>query len=159
MAEVHPPQWDSADFGPMHLALQNRFGCSEEEAITRLQALSFKDYDLDTTISDRTPHVPLKWAVDKVKAKEYVQLWYFTTEGIMDAKKTPLMIADDTLSPQNRLWFHLTTCQDHKTISQCCRRRATPMGTNNVCPPQPMRSCCRMARQTQMIPRHLLPQP
>jgi hypothetical protein len=127
MVEVNAPQWDLVEFEPICLALQTRFGCSKEEAIFRLQSLwtipegtpptpplpppptetaphippnpieASEDYDLETTIADTTPHTPLKWAVDKIKARDYVQLWYFTMEGILDAKKTPLVLADDTL--------------------------------------------------------------
>ena len=43
------------------------------------------------------PYYPLKFAVGKVKAMEYVELWYFTSEGILDASKITPMTSDETI--------------------------------------------------------------
>ena len=121
----------------MRLAFQNRFDCSEEEAIVRLQRIWDNnennsprntprppspppppltppppdpipapppeshnlptDFDHNEAIPNTVPNMPLKWAVNKVKAGEYVQLWYFTSKGMLEAKKSPKTTPDDTL--------------------------------------------------------------
>ena len=39
----------------------------------------------------------MKFAVDRVKAMEYVEFWYFTSEGILDASKITPMTSDETI--------------------------------------------------------------
>ena len=46
----------------------------------------------------RMLYYPLQFAVDRVKAMEYVELWYFTTEGILDASKLALTTPDESIS-------------------------------------------------------------
>ena len=143
MAEAEPLQWDSEEFEYTRTAIQNRFGCSELEAMDRLRRLFenpnrtprnsrspapgppspsppppppppprnqippppeedevdeiFTAVGPDAIIPSKVPLTPLKWAVDRLKARKYVQLWYFTAEGIQDAQKSPPIIADETL--------------------------------------------------------------
>jgi len=65
----------------------------------RKRALSI-DFDLDTLIPEGLPHFPAPFAMDKIKALEYVELWYFTKEGIMDAGKLTPTAVDDTYGLQ-----------------------------------------------------------
>ena len=55
------------------------------------------DFDPNATISDLVPRSPARYAIDKVKAVEYVELWYFTTEGIRDTSKVSCTAADNAL--------------------------------------------------------------
>ena len=45
----------------------------------------FPDFDENAMVSDRIPHAPLEFAIGKMEAMEYVELWYFTTEGCQEA--------------------------------------------------------------------------
>ena len=56
---------------------------------------SFTDFDPNSCIEDRVLPSPLKFALDKVKRMEYVELWYFTSEGIADASKETSTAADN----------------------------------------------------------------
>lgn len=56
------------------------------------------EFDPDSSIPDRLPSFPAQFAIDKTKAKEYVELWYFTTEGIRDNSQLVPTISDDTFS-------------------------------------------------------------
>jgi hypothetical protein len=114
MVDVAPPKWDAPEFAATRLALAKRFQCSKEEAIAKLQALwdsagnqihstaparkkpTFVDFDLGVSISSNLPSFPASFAMDRIKSMEYVELWYFTTEGILDANKTTLTDNDDT---------------------------------------------------------------
>jgi len=132
MADQKPPPWNEAQFEATRKAIQDRFGCSEEEAVARLEDLwnggnaprtlspppgppptpppeaapnpgirstankvpVFVDYDVGATI---LPSLPAKYALDKIKALEYVPLWYFTSEGLHDAKRIPRSTPEDTI--------------------------------------------------------------
>lgn len=135
MADIAPPQWDAPEFQAMRDTIMAHFGCNEQEAIVRLQALwdipgnleppvpppppevpddlpdevpqpptrkktVFTDFDLDSTIPERLPFFPAPYATEKIKAMEYVELWYFTAEGVLDASKITPTIADNTFGLQ-----------------------------------------------------------
>lgn len=55
----------------------------------------FTDFDPNASIEDRVLPTPSKFALDKVKRMEYVELWYFTSEGIAEVSKVTLTAADD----------------------------------------------------------------
>ena len=57
---------------------------------------TFADFDLDTTISESLPYFPAQFATNKIQSMDYVELWYFTMEGIADASKITPTAADDT---------------------------------------------------------------
>ena len=57
---------------------------------------TFTDFDLDTSIPEGLPFFPAQYATDKIKMMEYVELWYFTTEGITDASRIAPTAAEDT---------------------------------------------------------------
>ena len=57
---------------------------------------TFVDFDLDSSVPDRIPLSPSEYAVGKVKDIEYVELWYFTTEGRNDAGKVTTSVANNT---------------------------------------------------------------
>jgi len=61
----------------------------------------FIDFDLDATVSDRIPHNPSQYAVGRIESMEYVELWYFTTEGCKEASKATPTAADDTFGLLN----------------------------------------------------------
>lgn len=132
MADIIPIQWDSPEFDAIRQTIRNRFACSEEEAIARLQAMwnhqedkrppspglvpqpipdpipnvdpplpprkktAFTDFDVNSSIPEHLPFFPAQFATDKVKSMDYVELWYFTSEGITDASKTTPTATDDT---------------------------------------------------------------
>ena len=54
------------------------------------------DFDLDTAVTDRVPHNPSQYATGRIENMEYVELWYFTTEGCKEASKATPTAADDT---------------------------------------------------------------
>ena len=56
----------------------------------------FVDFDLNAPIASRVPHSPSEYAIGKVKNIEYIELWYFTTEGCREAGKATPLVADDT---------------------------------------------------------------
>ena len=144
MADNNPPQWDTDTFEATRATLMDRFGCSNKEAIQRLQAMwngtgdqephtppmpptplappaplspiapperspspdipqpprkrtTFPSFNPDLTISAKMPYSPLPFAIDRVAAMEYVELWYFTSEGILDASKIALTTSDETI--------------------------------------------------------------
>ena len=70
----------------------------DEPAIPANKDLSFFDFDPDSTVPDRIPLSPSEYTVGKVKVLEYIELWYFTTEGRNDAGKVTTSVADDTYS-------------------------------------------------------------
>lgn len=145
MAEDAPPQWDSEAFDATRATIRNRFGCSDEEAIARLQALwnntgnerpptppappvspappdipspipshrrlpspdiqqpprkkaTFPSFDPNRSISARMPYYPAQYAIDRVRAMEYVELWYFTSEGILHASKITPTTSEEAIS-------------------------------------------------------------
>ena len=57
---------------------------------------TYIDFDLDTTASNQIPHTPCEYAVGRLEEFEYVELWYFTTEGCNEASKTTPTAADNT---------------------------------------------------------------
>ena len=57
----------------------------------------FPDFDDDAVVPDRAPLTPLKFATDKIKNAEYVEMWYFTTEGCREASVATLTSSDDTI--------------------------------------------------------------
>ena len=48
--------------------------------------VAFPDFDLDSTISEHILHAPSEFAIGKMEAMEYIELWYFTTEGYKEAR-------------------------------------------------------------------------
>ena len=44
-----------------------------------------RDFDVDAAIPDRIPNSPSEFAIGKLENLEYVELWYFTTEGRREA--------------------------------------------------------------------------
>lgn len=48
---------------------------------------TFPDFDEDIMVDDRIPHLPLRFAINKIKTMDYVDLWYFTTEGCREASQ------------------------------------------------------------------------
>ena len=57
---------------------------------------TFVDFDLNAPIASRVPHSPSEYAIGKVENIEYVELWYFTTEGCKEAGKATPSVADET---------------------------------------------------------------
>ncbi|KAF9791939.1 hypothetical protein BJ322DRAFT_1026297 [Thelephora terrestris] len=51
-------------------------------------ATASPDIDNNVMVGDTIPLTPLAFAIKKIKAKEYVDLWYFTTEGCKEASLT-----------------------------------------------------------------------
>ena len=60
--------------------------------------MTITDFEEDSSIPESLPFFPAQYAIDKIKTLDYVDLWYFTTEGILDASKIIPMAADDTFS-------------------------------------------------------------
>ncbi|KAF9783694.1 hypothetical protein BJ322DRAFT_1021507 [Thelephora terrestris] len=56
---------------------------------------TYVDFDQDATIASQIPHYPSEYAVEKIQDIEYVELWYFTTEGCREASKTTPTVADE----------------------------------------------------------------
>jgi hypothetical protein len=52
---------------------------------------------VDAVVPDKVALAPLQYTVDKIKAAEYVELWYFTAEGCREASAATLTTADDTI--------------------------------------------------------------
>ena len=48
---------------------------------------TFPDFDEDTMVDDQISHLPLRFAINKIKTMDYVNLWYFTTEGCREASQ------------------------------------------------------------------------
>ena len=57
---------------------------------------TYVDFDLNTTIANQIPHTPSEYAVGRMEEIEYVELWYFTTEGCNEASKITPTAADNT---------------------------------------------------------------
>jgi hypothetical protein len=47
---------------------------------------TYVDFDQDATIVSQIPHYPSEYTVEKIQYIEYVELWYFTTEGCKEAQ-------------------------------------------------------------------------
>ena len=62
---------------------------------------TYIDFELNTPIASRIPHNPSEYAVGKMEDIEYVELWYFTTEGCKEASHTTTSVADDTFGILN----------------------------------------------------------
>ena len=58
--------------------------------------ITFTDFELNTPIPESLPFFPAQFAMDKIKSMDYAELWYFTTEGILNASRITLTAADDT---------------------------------------------------------------
>lgn len=128
MAEQEQPNWQEGTINELVQRIVDRTQCSEEEAAGRIQALLdgaqgprqeqtppvtpppqppaqkkvvFIDFDLDATVTDRIPHNPSQYATGRIENMEYVELWYFTTEGCKEASKTTPTAADDTFGLLN----------------------------------------------------------
>lgn len=56
----------------------------------------FVDIDDNAVVSDRVPHAPYEFAVAKMEALEYVEMWYFTSEGCKEASLAIPTTAQDT---------------------------------------------------------------
>ena len=57
---------------------------------------TFPDFDEDAFVPNKLPFFPAQFALDKIKIMEYVELWYFTAEGILDANKVTPTADNDT---------------------------------------------------------------
>ena len=68
----------------------------EDTVETTKKKPSYVDFDINAPIASRIPHSPSEYAVGKVENIEYVELWYFTTEGCREAGKATPSVADDT---------------------------------------------------------------
>ena len=146
MADPVAPDWNSEPFSQLKQQVMDRFQCTEEDAIVRIQAMwgnatqtlldgaqplppnpqsrpaspqpplspqmdnahlpskkkaHFPEFDPNSMISDRIPHPPSQFAVGKIEAREYVELWYFTIEGCKEASRTTPTTADDTFGLLN----------------------------------------------------------
>ena len=73
----------------------------EETQLFPKKRNDFPDFDLDTAIADHIPHHPSQYAVSRLENREYVELWYFTTEGCKEASKATPTAADDTFGILN----------------------------------------------------------
>ena len=54
------------------------------------------NFEEDSFIPESLPFFLAQYAIDKIKNLDYVDLWYFTVEGILDASKITSTAADDT---------------------------------------------------------------
>ena len=62
---------------------------------------TYVDFDQDATIASQIPHYPSEYAVEKIQDIEYVELWYFTTEGCKEASKATPTVADEAFGLLN----------------------------------------------------------
>jgi hypothetical protein len=69
----------------------------EPRPATRKKA-TYVDFDANATIASRIPHHPSEYAVGKMEDIEYVELWYFTTEGCEEASKATPTVADEAFN-------------------------------------------------------------
>jgi hypothetical protein len=94
---ANPPQNPPPDTAPDPPLIPPTTPTRNEEVqhSSRKKAV-FIDFDLDTTIADRIPHTPSQFAVGRIQDMEYVELWYFTTEGCKEASKATPTTADNT---------------------------------------------------------------
>ncbi|KAF4622148.1 hypothetical protein D9613_009325 [Agrocybe pediades] len=73
----------------------------EQEAATREEMKKHRAKYvpiLDQPIPDEQPILASPFVLRKVEASQYFELWYFTTEGLQDAKKSVLSGNDNTLT-------------------------------------------------------------
>jgi hypothetical protein len=73
----------------------------EEESERReleKKKLKMKDFDQGTMVDDFITPRPSSYALNKLESFEYVELWYFTPEGCLDATESQRSQADDTFS-------------------------------------------------------------
>ena len=49
----------------------------------------YVDFELGTRVASHIPHTLSEYAVGKIEAIEYVELWYFTSEGCREAGELP----------------------------------------------------------------------
>ena len=56
----------------------------------------FPDFEVGSIIEDQIPLTPHKFATKRIKASEYVELWYFTVEGCKEASMASLTADDET---------------------------------------------------------------
>lgn len=67
----------------------------DESSFLPKKKIVFADFELDVAISEWIPHSPDPHAVARIKAMEYVELWYFTPNGIKDAsQRIPTAVED-----------------------------------------------------------------
>ncbi|KAF9783748.1 hypothetical protein BJ322DRAFT_1007851, partial [Thelephora terrestris] len=71
---------------------------NEEPRSPPRKKATFVDFDQDATISSQIPHHPCEFAIRRTENIEYVELWYFTTEGCNEASKTTLTAADNVFN-------------------------------------------------------------
>ena len=69
---------------------------NEEPQTATRKKVVYIDFDVDAPITDRVPHHPYEYAVRRIEDMEYVELWYFSKEGCLEASKATLTAADDT---------------------------------------------------------------
>lgn len=60
-----------------------------ENSGERERTIRIADFQVGMAIDKEIEPIPSKYALDKVKAFEYVQLWYFTKDGFEDARTIP----------------------------------------------------------------------
>lgn len=65
------------------------------------ERIAFPDIDEDAMIDDRVPLLPFRFAIMKIQAMEYVDLWYFTTEGCREASQAAVPTTPDTFGLLN----------------------------------------------------------
>lgn len=70
----------------------------EDPRLQNKKKATYVDFDENATIASRIPHYPNEFAVRRIKAIEYVDLWYFTTEGCKEASKATPTVADEAFS-------------------------------------------------------------
>jgi hypothetical protein len=68
---------------------------------SRKKKVVFPDFTTGTSVTGQVPHAPSQYAVGKIESLEYVDLWYFTTEGCKEASKTTPTAADETFGILN----------------------------------------------------------
>jgi len=76
--------------------LQNALSQHGDQPPTNGKKVLFPDFNVGSAITDRIPLIPHDFATRKIKAAEYVDLWYFTTEGLKEASMATLTADDDT---------------------------------------------------------------
>lgn len=127
MAEPEQPDWRGEGFNQLVQRIMDQTHCTEEEAVVRLQTsfqailegapvipqeqapletpaqkkVEFIDFDLDASVADQIPHNPSQYAIGRIESMEYVELWYFTTEGCKEASRATPTAADDTFGLLN----------------------------------------------------------
>ena len=61
-----------------------------------LKKTTVADFKEEDSIPESLPFFPPQYAIDKIKTLDYVDLWYFTMEGILYVSKIVPTAADDT---------------------------------------------------------------